>query len=285
MGFLGQLFTAKNNYQAQGVPLSTIDYKGALGNNIGSTEGLVQALQQQMQGQGPNLAQTQLQSALNQENQQAAGLIGSQRGLNPQLAARQILQQQAQNTQATANQAAQLRQQQQLAAQQQLGSVLSGELGTLAGAQNAGNANAIQQNLGVSGINAGVAQQNTQAANNFFPGLLGGLGQAGVKVGSFLHDGGEVPAMVSPGEKVIPPGGNAEDGGIVPGQAPVKGDSPKNDIVPAMLKPGTIVVPRSVTQRLDPDAVKNFMAAVRGEPKGGYKKVAEAKARWKGGKL
>lgn len=35
------------------------------------------------------------------------------------------------------------------------------------------------------------------------------------------------------------------DGGSVPGKAKVKGDSPKNDTVPAMLSPGEVVVPRS----------------------------------------
>jgi hypothetical protein len=37
-------------------------------------------------------------------------------------------------------------------------------------------------------------------------------------------------------------------GGVVPGQPVVKGDSPKNDIVPAQLSPGEIVIPRSVVQ-------------------------------------
>lgn len=40
----------------------------------------------------------------------------------------------------------------------------------------------------------------------------------------------------------------AESGGHVPGQAEVRGDSPKNDIVPAMLSPGEIVIPRSILE-------------------------------------
>jgi hypothetical protein len=35
------------------------------------------------------------------------------------------------------------------------------------------------------------------------------------------------------------------DGGSVDGQAKVSGDSTKNDTVPAMLSPGEIVIPRS----------------------------------------
>lgn len=37
-------------------------------------------------------------------------------------------------------------------------------------------------------------------------------------------------------------------GGNVPGKAPVKGDSKKNDIVPTMLSPGEEVIPRSIAQ-------------------------------------
>jgi len=40
----------------------------------------------------------------------------------------------------------------------------------------------------------------------------------------------------------------ADDGGIVPGVASVEGDHPANDKVPAMLSPGEVVVPRSKAQ-------------------------------------
>lgn len=52
-------------------------------------------------------------------------------------------------------------------------------------------------------------------------------------------------------------------GAMVPGKAPVKGDSLKNDTVPAMLSPGEVVIPRHVMQSDDP--VKNtaaFVAAI-----------------------
>lgn len=41
-------------------------------------------------------------------------------------------------------------------------------------------------------------------------------------------------------------GMNMKSGGAVAGKAQVKGDSPKNDTVPAVLSPGEIVIPRSV---------------------------------------
>jgi len=44
-----------------------------------------------------------------------------------------------------------------------------------------------------------------------------------------------------------------DQGGHVPGKAKVKGDSVKNDIVPAMLSPGEIVIPRSVVNSQNPE--------------------------------
>jgi hypothetical protein len=46
----------------------------------------------------------------------------------------------------------------------------------------------------------------------------------------------------------------------VPGKARVRGDSPKNDVVPALLSPGEIVVPRSKAK--DPKKAAAFAEAV-----------------------
>lgn len=46
-------------------------------------------------------------------------------------------------------------------------------------------------------------------------------------------------------------------GGQVPGLAPVMGDSPKNDIVPAKLSPGEVVLPRTVVAQ--PASIPNFV--------------------------
>lgn len=43
-----------------------------------------------------------------------------------------------------------------------------------------------------------------------------------------------------------------QSGGEVPGQAKVSGDSPKNDVVPAKLSPGEVVIPKSVMESDDP---------------------------------
>ena len=53
-------------------------------------------------------------------------------------------------------------------------------------------------------------------------------------------------------------------GGHVPGQANVTGDSLQNDTVHAMLSPGEIVLPRSVTQSANPvEASARFVAAMQ----------------------
>jgi hypothetical protein len=70
-----------------------------------------------------------------------------------------------------------------------------------------------------------------------------------------------------------------KDGGQVPGQAMVQGDSPANDTVPTMLSPGEVVIPRSKVN--DPEKAKEFLKAVKArheEANGpqGYSKVLAA---------
>jgi len=72
----------------------------------------------------------------------------------------------------------------------------------------------------------------------------------------------------------------AQRGGKVPGQAKVKGNSPKNDTVDAKLSPGEIVVPRTAAD--DPAKAERFVDAIIGKKKGrnagkGYAGVAQAK--------
>lgn len=52
-----------------------------------------------------------------------------------------------------------------------------------------------------------------------------------------------------------------KNGGMVQGQAKKAGDDIQNDTVPAMLSPGEIVVPRTVVQK-GPDAARKFVEAV-----------------------
>ena len=52
-------------------------------------------------------------------------------------------------------------------------------------------------------------------------------------------------------------------GGHVPGEAPHPGDDDRNDIVPALLSPGEVVLPRSVAH--DPEKSKRFVEHIRGQ--------------------
>jgi len=99
---------------------------------------------------------------------------------------------------------------------------------------------------------------NPQAIGAFTPGFA---------------EGGTVPAMLSPGERYLPPQEvekvkegkkePVEAGKKIPGKARVSGDSLKNDTVPATLEEGGIVIPRSVMQSKDPaEKAREFVAAV-----------------------
>lgn len=75
----------------------------------------------------------------------------------------------------------------------------------------------------------------------------------------------------------------ASGGAQVPGKAKVKGNSPKNDVVPALLSPGEDVLPRSVTQGPNaPEKAAEFVRHLqerdgKKKSKGGYGDVADAK--------
>ena len=90
--------------------------------------------------------------------------------------------------------------------------------------------------------------------------------------GMMAH-GGKVPAMVSPGERYLPPsevekvarGEKSADkaGERIPGKAKVKGDSLKNDTVPKTLEEGGVVIPRSVMESKHPHwAAHKFVSEI-----------------------
>jgi hypothetical protein len=140
------------------------------------------------------------------------------------------------NAQASADQRAVgqgnvLRAQQQQDASQQLAQIL-GQQGALE-AQQAGSQSAVRQ----ARREASEAQklENRRIAVN----VLGGAGQAATTL-------------------------LKSDGGPVPGKAKVFGDDDVNDTVPAMLSPGEIVLPRSVVLSGDaPERAGDFVRAVQ----------------------
>lgn len=208
-------------------------------------------------GLNPALAARMGVDATSAANQRAAGQ-GALLGAQEQLATRGLLGQ----------------------ALGQQGSQALGRFGTAGSLQNTQNANRIA-NAGMAGsINAGVAGQNAQTDANFWGGLLNAGGAAiakGFGGGPALAPtGGSGPGFTGE-EGWTAKNINFADGGEV--------DDEENDTVPAMLSPGEIVLPVSVAQSADaPDQAKAFVEAIRrksGGQRKGYGKVLAhaAKAR------
>jgi hypothetical protein len=251
-------------------------------NVFGQQQQLANQLQAQTQGQGPNPAQAQLAQNTGQNVQGQAALMAGQRGAgaNAGLIARQAAMQGGAMQQQATGQAATLQAQQQLAAQQQLGQqqqamqgVAAQQVGQqqTAAQQFAGAGQGMYQNLTNTYLTGqGQMVQNAQQANgansaNDLGGkMIGGLANGvGGAVSKLFAEGGEVPRtqMLHRGKNPHGPashvghyctGGLMASGGPVPGQAQTSGNSYSNDTVPAMLSPGEIVIPRSITQGADP---------------------------------
>ncbi len=87
-----------------------------------------------------------------------------------------------------------------------------------------------------------------------------------------LSKGGKVPAMVSPGERYLPPSevkkvAKGKDplkaGEKIPGKAKHKGNDYRNDTVPKDLESGGIVLPKSVMEAKDPHSeAHKFVSAI-----------------------
>lgn len=249
------------------------------GVDTSAMQGLAGQLQNQAAGGGPSLAQGQLASATNANASQAASQAASARGLDPAMQARMAGQNQAMGNQQATGQSAALRSGEQmqaqgalaqqqaaiagvqqqnaaqrLQAQQLAGGVLQGVgsqnlsqqqtsnqlFGNTATAQNQQNANAITNTSNANATNASAAAANAQANANIY--------------GSFINAAGAVVSGATRGHY---------SGGLI------QGDSPKNDVVPAMLSPGEIVLPRSVTQSGNPvQHAAEFVAALQANKRG-----------------
>lgn len=123
---------------------------------------------------------------------------------------------------------------------------------------NAG-ADKMKQGLGSLGKGSGSGAPISNAPNA----LAGGPADAGsAEMIPLVARGGLVPAMLSPGEKYLKPeeakavaeGKATPDrvGKLVPGKPKYKGNNYANDVVPAKLKEGGVVIPNSIMQSKDP---------------------------------
>jgi len=252
----------------------------------------VKALQDQAAGRGPSLAQTQLTQAADAATKKSAGLIGSTTGINPALQARMIAESGANTQLGLAGESGRLRLQEQLSTEgllnQALASARGGDLATqqaaLTGVGTAGQLAGSEQQrvleqqrlqeqvargnqeaqLRAAELNAQMQESNagraTAQSNLRTGGLLSGIGSAAAMVPGMFGGGGGT-------------GGSTPDmtpisiarGGMIPGK-----DSEEYDNVHAMLSPGEIVLPRSVTQKGDaPDRAAQFVAEIQKRAKGG----------------
>jgi hypothetical protein len=193
--FLQNILGSRNTFSAQPMQMGQIDYSkqmdeaqknaiagmGASANAANMNQALAQQLMAQANGEGPSLAQMQLQQASDQNLKNQAGLIASQRGMNPNQVARAVAMQGASTGQDLANKSGQLRLQEQLEkqkllqsgllGQQQIGGNLYGTTGQLQQNQNAQN---LENYWNSQKINAGVAAGNAESANALTGGLIGG---------------------------------------------------------------------------------------------------------------
>jgi hypothetical protein len=252
-------------------------------NAIQNQSNVFNQLQGVANGQGPNPALAQHNISTGENIQHQAALMAGQRGAsaNPGLIGRQIGQQGAQIQQQGAGQSALLQALQQLNALGQLGGMAGQQVGQLqnatfgnteqllggAGATNQANV-ANQSNLNET--NQRMAGMNANNTSNLYGGFAKAA-SAGVFPKGKAHGGeienpklAQVPKSDRMSEDLYPShlraardvyGGNSyKQGGDVPGQAPVQGDSAKNDLVKTLLSPGEFVIPRSIMQSDNPIA-------------------------------
>jgi hypothetical protein len=261
--------------------------------------GLAQQLQAQARGEGPSLAQMQLAQATDRSLQQALGAARSGLGSNPALAARTAALQASGTMGNAAAQSSMLRLQEQQDAQRALAGLSEtargADMTTASTRANLGmDASRIQGTLlgGAAQASAGIAgdafgnrfmrETNAQAAadsrarerrlrNQKYEDAAIKMGTDGLStaIGAMFYKGGMVPmpkGYACGGKVKMSEGGQVPapraKGGL-PNDRQVKlkeGDHPENDIVPAMLSPGEIVIPRSKAK--DPKKAAAFAAAI-----------------------
>jgi hypothetical protein len=202
-------------------------------------------------GQGPSLAQAQLQQAQDRSLAQQVAAAKANRAVNPALAARQSAQLGAQMQQANAQNAVQARlaeqRQQQSAYQNYLSNIQQSRAAGLSGGQGA--AAALSQ----------ANQNNQNRQDNLLGGmfntassLIGAKAQANQPTTN-LNTGGVVEDDMQYAAPAL------SKGAVVKGETQVAGDSELNDTVSAKLSPGEMVIPKSVVEA-GPKEIHNFAA-------------------------
>lgn len=218
-----------------GLNANTVN-QSAFAPSQGELEFIKKLQEQAIGGGGPTASQAVLQQGLGAANSNAMALEAAHRGISPGLAATLSANAQAQNTQDAAQKSAILKAQEEQSAQHMLGNQFASIRGSAAqgaAAQAAAEDAAAGRRAGLIGglggsligLAAGGASPAAAVTSSYSGG--GGGGYLGVDTSGLGN-----PQYMS-------------DGGKVPGKQKTPGDNPKNDTVPAMLSPGEIVIPKS----------------------------------------
>lgn len=235
-------------------------------------------------GKGPSIAEAQMNQAQDKSLAQQMAAARANKSVNPALAFRTTQRLGAEAGSQIAQAAGIAKLQEQQGNQQQYQNYLSGIQGQRA------------QALGLNTqAQAGVAQANAQqaASENAFAGnLIGAAGQ----IGAAYMTGGASLAPAAVGKSFSNVGGsgpaksignygfdNYANGGVVPGPEIVKGDSEVNDVIPAKLSGGEMVVPKTVVAK-GPEAISSFAQSLLSRSKGpqsntkGFESILAAQA-------
>lgn len=215
MGFVSSMLGSDNDYKGHAVTVSGDEnnysealkkaqglgqqYQDAQMGTSAQNQQLIQALQQQAAGQGPTVAQNQLNQSTAQNINRSAAMAASSKGVDPALAAKMGIDSAANANQTAAGQAATLRAQEQLGAMGQLGNAINSQsnvnlgMAGLAGqlANTYGGLNN-QSQLGQQQIQAGAEKQNASFGQNLLGGALGGAGVSGTNIKGGSWQGGEI---------------------------------------------------------------------------------------------
>lgn len=226
---------------------------------------LLTELQEQAAGRGPSLAEAQLKSATSRNLAQTLAAAQAARGGSPALQQRELQRAQTETGRQLIEQSAVARMQEQQAALQQLGqlaiqqqaqdlSQVTGYANPMMAYEQARFAEDVARRNRVKQEQSALRGQLLGAGATILGGFAGA--PAAAKATPAIGGGGGQYLDPSMG---LYAGGRVEmaAGGAVPE------DSPENDVVPAKLSPGEIVLPRSVATKKDaPKRAKQFVEAL-----------------------
>lgn len=183
-------------------------------------------------------------AALGGQTAQQAGILGLQQQLAAQQQLGQLSSQAAQTGGGLAGQILGQQRGQDISQAQSTSEAALQRLQTLAQSDIGMRQIAAQTGMNENALRVRIAEANQAAAAGDLKRrdeILGGIFSAVSKVGASMVSGAGGAGGAAAGGAAA----GAYSGGRIGGQAQVSGDSPQNDTVPAMLSPGEIVIPRS----------------------------------------